>query len=446
MSKPLNKDTNGKETAQMVRLKVEGARCAVNTIQEHRTAKGISLICPFPALEVDVPVSYSGADEIEVRRGAIHRIGVEDDPRTGLPRLRLSIRTANERSTSSYSSIPSAQSDSRDSIPPESDERAVTDLNLLAEGWIDSSSGQLLNDAGHIGGITREDGFGMDELMLENDSGDPAWVANQELPMPSEISGRAKSSLRFKAAKAALWLFVIGLTAAGGFALHKSGLVDVDNIRSYIAGFNLDSHVGAVKNEELKKDPAPRKSSVKKSPLIESETAAVGEKIADRPDRIATEPSVEPSAEPPVELPKPGPEVVLAGTDKEEAIGQGDDSKKEEPEDAEAVGIDPNEVTVLLPTRWGTEFATAYRMRNPNAVVVDVPGGLVRREGWLKPEVNHPMVDSVKMIQRETGARFVVYVNGELPRFMTDPRNVGVSLRLYRLPDESAKTQQVALL
>ena len=83
-------------------------------------------------------------------------------------------------------------------------------------------------------------------------------------------------------------------------------------------------------------------------------------------------------------------------------------------------------------------------MRDPNGVVVDVPGGLVKREGWLAEAKAHEMIRSIKSIQRESGARFVVFVNGELPRFMTSPKSKGVSLRLYYDSDAEKKTGTVA--
>jgi len=83
------KDTNSGN--DVVRLKVEGATAAVNTLRDHHTVRGMSLVCPFPALEVDIPIRFGKAEDA-MAQGTIHRIGVEDDPESGLPRLRLSVR------------------------------------------------------------------------------------------------------------------------------------------------------------------------------------------------------------------------------------------------------------------------------------------------------------------------------------------------------------------
>ena len=99
----------------------------------------------------------------------------------------------------------------------------------------------------------------------------------------------------------------------------------------------------------------------------------------------------------------------------------------------------------MLPTRWPVEYASGYRIRDPNGVVIDVPGGLVKKEGFLEAAKDHAMIRSIKSIQRETGARFIVYVRGELPRFMTSPKGTGVALRLYDLAGENLSSQEVAM-
>jgi hypothetical protein len=105
------------------------------------------------------------------------------------------------------------------------------------------------------------------------------------------------------------------------------------------------------------------------------------------------------------------------------------------------------EVSLTLPTRWPVEYASAYRLRDPNGVVVDIPGGLVRREGWIDAADKHPMIRSIKATQREGGARFIVYINGDLPRFMTAPNATGVELKLSReVTDFPGQTERVALL
>ncbi len=57
------------------------------------------------------------------------------------------------------------------------------------------------------------------------------------------------------------------------------------------------------------------------------------------------------------------------------------------------------------------------------------------------------MIRSAKAIQRETGARFIIFVHGdELPRFITTPQSNGVSLRMYYSKDEAAASDQIATL
>jgi hypothetical protein len=57
------------------------------------------------------------------------------------------------------------------------------------------------------------------------------------------------------------------------------------------------------------------------------------------------------------------------------------------------------------------------------------------------------MVRSAKAIQRETGARFIVFVHGdELPRFVTTPATNGVTLRIYYTKDGAEASDQIASL
>ena len=55
----------------------------------------------------------------------------------------------------------------------------------------------------------------------------------------------------------------------------------------------------------------------------------------------------------------------------------------EEPTATAAIGDpsepDENETDLLLPTLGPVEKATGYRVRKPNGVVVDIPGGIVER-------------------------------------------------------------------
>ena len=76
------------DESKVVKLRIDGADSTVNTIENSTKGERVSLVCPFPALEVDIPVSLG-----EDRQGTLQRIAVEEDKETGLPRLKLSIFT-----------------------------------------------------------------------------------------------------------------------------------------------------------------------------------------------------------------------------------------------------------------------------------------------------------------------------------------------------------------
>ena len=69
------------ESPKVMRLKVMGSSSIVNTIKDQQTARGLTLVCPFPTLEVDIPIEFGDKSDPEMQSGTIHRIGVEDDLR-----------------------------------------------------------------------------------------------------------------------------------------------------------------------------------------------------------------------------------------------------------------------------------------------------------------------------------------------------------------------------
>lgn len=431
---------------EVIRLKVEGAGTVVNTLRDQQTARGLSLVCPFPALEVDIPVILgSGEDQ---QRGSIHRIGVEDDPRSGLPRLRLSVRafprTSETRAT--VVSPPEASllgEASRATRLPTGADKAETDLDVLAEP---ADTADLLDEL--LGGkrdrAAAADSYGG----LDPNAGrrDPEWAALCEIPLPETLSPRSVTRRRKRLASAAAWTMVAGLVAGGVFVLDRAGLIDVDETRRAVMdsfgrsrGDSEAIPVAAVAVgpaevlrafEETAPAPAPAPTEVP---------------AADGGDADATglwegSPGFSPVAEPvPAVEPPPAVEVAVEGA------GAAAIADAEAGDGVATEGAD--DVTLVLPTRWPAEYSTAYRLRDPNGVVVDIPGALVRKEGWLDLADGHPMIRSVKAMQRESGARFVIYVNGELPRFVTAPKTGGIAVRLFREgAEEPTPTEQVALL
>jgi len=430
--------SNGDETMganggnDVVRLKVEGSTAAVNTLRDHHTARGMTLVCPFPALEVDIPIRF-GKGEESMAQGTIHRIGVEDDPESGLPRLRLSVRVRETRATVVESpSVSLLDEASRITHAP--DETAQTDLDIL--------SGAEFEDI-HLDDVIDECCLEIGEVRTEADAesavpippplpaaAEPAWVGCDEIALPPHIGERERTRRRRRLASFAAWAFIFGLAAGGVYVLGKAKVVDFGSFRNAIAGFEMS---GASTADDSRLEPIA---------FVDSTAARSVSAVASEPEGAATgwETHVDVAADPTADLEIETPVPVL---DAEPVLA------KEEPVAAAPAVAAPadEEDTITLPTRWPAEYASAYRLRNPNGVVVDVPGALVAREGYIDMGDKHPMVRSVKAMQRETGARFVVYVNGELPRFITAPKANGIALKLVRdAAVVATQTQQVAAL
>ncbi len=438
--------SENRSTCDVVRLKVEGATTTVNTLRDQQTARGLSLVCPFPALEVDIPVMFGSGDDMQ--RGAIHRIGVEDDPRSGLPRLRLSVRayskTAETRATvvspPERSLLGEASRATR--VPAELD-RASTDLDVVTEAC---DTTDLLDEL--LGGKRDRAAAGgsFDGLDPVAAKPDPEWAALGEIPMPGQLSARSTTRRRKRLASAAAWAMVIGFVAGGAWVLDRAGLVAVRDARQALQGLFQGTRA------EPAAEPVGQVVAVATfdpEPATEPAIApAAAPMMPEEPERGywtgtgAVSPAVEEAAtvEPPVEGSPPVQDEHLASLDETARIAA------DEPAATGSPNASDNDLVLVLPTRWPAEYSTAYRLRDPNGVVVDVPGALVRKEGWLDVGAGHPMIRSVKAMQRESGARFVIYVNGELPRFITAPKTGGIALRLFR--EESAEpvsTEQVAM-
>lgn len=423
---------SGSIGAEVVRLKIDGATAVVNTLRDQSTARGMSLVCPFPALEVEIPVRL-GRGEGAMTQGTIHRIGVEDDPESGLPRLRLSVRTPDTRSTivgsPSDSLLDEAGRLARGAVA-----NAETDLDVLSDTGFESDPAEGMVDAEktdpEIARPPLDAAAPAEEENVVRIAPDPEWAGCGEIALPDRLRERERSRRRRRLSGFAAWAFIFGTAAGGVYVLGKAKVVDFDSVRDAISGFHM-SKVASV--EEARLDPIAFVDSTASGSVqaVAGDTAGASTGWETHAE-AAEEPAVEPvGGAPVVEAPVGGAPVVEASVVEAPVV--------------EASAVE-EEDTIVLPTRWPAEYANAYRLRDPNGVVVDVPGALVTREGWLEVG-EHRMVRSVKAMQRETGARFVVYIEGELPRFMTAPRTTGIALKLIRDAAAPAPgTQQVAAL
>ncbi len=405
---------------KVVKLRIDGSKATVNTIENSAGEGRISLVCPFPALEVDIPVSLG-----ENRQGTLQRIGVEEDHETGLPRLKLLI---------SAEGIPS----SPDVQDPHEECEEVEQGDIISSEFCDEAY------------------VGLGDAQSFQDS-EPAWIDCSNLPSPDEFSEQMRSRKRYKVAKRAAWLTVLAILVCGGYVAERIGIVDVNTIRSQIAGFSIDDIVlGKQEADTSRQEEVQVAAKNHTENLIPTPVENI-KPIEDSAPEIAAPEIATPQEQPQEKALESNPEAtnpVIVTTSLEQE-GETAEPESDAPVQAvkqqsgQPVSATPNatEATVLLPTRWPVEYATAYRVRDPAGVVVDVPGGLVKREGMLNYRNQTSLIRSAKSIQRETGARFIIFVRGDkLPRFITTPQSNGVSLRLYYNKDGAAASDQIASL
>jgi len=81
---------------------------------------------------------------------------------------------------------------------------------------------------------------------------------------------------------------------------------------------------------------------------------------------------------------------------------------------------------VVLPTQWPVNSATSYRLHDPTGIVVDVPGAMAsERARWI--DTSHTRVRSVRVLERDDGVRFIIYLNDEVvPRYRVGYSRTGV--------------------
>jgi hypothetical protein len=92
------------------------------------------------------------------------------------------------------------------------------------------------------------------------------------------------------------------------------------------------------------------------------------------------------------------------------------------------VESDMDRLRVVLPTRWPVREARSYRLHDPTGIVIDVPGGMAaERARWI--DTAHERVRSVRVLEREDGVRFIIYLNdGFVPRYRVGYNRAGVTV------------------
>jgi len=303
-----------------------------------------------------------------------------------------------------------------------------------------------------------------DDFANVSDFDDPGWANCSELPLPSQMETKSVTRRKRLAVAVAAWMMVLGIATGGVFVLNKSKVISISNIKTTVSQFIATGELSFVQNESLAAQVAGNGDKLIADNTFNNELAPVIEAapVVEAAPVIKTSAPTQGTAKIESTNAEISPNISqladaqladaqLAGQLKKaelvSATAQADPTQALSDKSQDLpIEKNNNETTLILPTRWPAEYANANRLRDPNGVVVDIPGGLVKKEGWLELS-EHPMIRSVKAVQRENGARFVIYINGALPRFMTAPKTGGIAIRLYRGDTElTGQTQQVAML
>lgn len=266
-----------------------------------------------------------------------------------------------------------------------------------------------------------EDADPGDPLELEDD---PPWAgADFEPPLPAEIPepSKARWPIRFAVTMA----FVISIVAVGyvmrqPLANAVAPMIGEDLAYSAVGltvpGENAEPTTETLSTtaEEVETAaPVSAPADDLEALPVAADDGLLAEDLAtdeDAFDREAAERAAEPSAEP--AAPSPEPEIEApTGT-----------SPSGEPEVEQSDGL----LRVVLPTQWPVNSATSYRLHDPTGIVIDVPGAMAsERARWI--DTSHDRVRSVRVLERNDGVRFIIYLNDEVvPRYRVGYSRNGV--------------------
>ena len=408
---------------EVVRLSLGQGQPSLNVLSAGREGETLSLVCPFPVLPLDVPVSVTlPGDGGRSMSGVLRRVGVELAEETGLPRFKLQLTLVEQPPEAATATEPgiSVELDELGDEPWASGEAApagahedgpvateIDEFNwpsseelLAAEQEQDDAWDDGPDEAGEVA-------LGLDD--------DPPWASSgfESPAIPDEPVPRRRGS---RAVRAAVLIGLLVSVAAVAWVMRQQieGLVRpyLENGVS-LAGLGLEAPAAAA---------AARPVGPVVPPAIEPpEGAALEQDAAEVADD--EEPVLEPFGGAAL---APGPEGLDEqaepdGDDRPEVATGGDGTSP-------AVQDTGERLRVTLPTQWPVSEARSYRIHDPTGIVVDVPGGTEAQAArWI--DTSHDRVRSVRVLEREGGVRFIIYLNDEaVPRYRVGYSRSGVTV------------------
>jgi hypothetical protein len=457
---------------EVVKLCLGQGQPALNVLPVGLDGETLTLVCPFPVLPLEVPVNVTlpGEEDAGPVPAVIRRIGVELAGDSEIPRFKLHLAldprshdasddgpiVVHDESSHAGHDLGALEADVTDRIggDPVRDEDKAPDAESASSPAVETEDDdvsvewhQKIEWPGLHEMETLERAQGPDELSSADDASpdfdDPPWAISEFDPPHAEEIPEPRQSR---------WTVRLGVTLALLASVFAVGYVTRQPLASLLApligqelaytslGLSQPGHA-VPRLEELEITTAPAVAATPAAPLVEEAASAPQ-------DDSAADPAE------PVDLAPAAPAEETA----EESVATEDDAAAEdaaEPADgpvapaeeaaAASTGSDPtveqseDTLRIVLPTQWPVTSATSYRLHDPTGIVIDVPGAMAaERARWI--DTSNERVRSVRVLEREDGVRFIIYLNDEVvPRYRVGYSRLGVLVDILG-PDSRHRT------
>jgi hypothetical protein len=302
----------------------------------------------------------------------------------------------------------------------------------LPEGDVNWSAGSLLglDLTGEEPDLTWPD-------ELPGTATDPVWTERREAaPVPAGIDERSRRGSRWPVRTAVVLALLVSVFAVG-----------------YVLRAELAAAAGPIVGEELVAAvlgvaPARVEAGARRAAAVTPAAPAAPVAEGREGDEAGEGASVEAT---PADEPVPGvdasdeAEGEIGVVDALAGVGEGSELGADLPEglapgeiaaasapaataDEPRVEVGGAELRVVLPTQRPVREARSYRLHDPTGIVVDVPGGVAsERARWI--DTAHERVRSVRVLEREDGVRFIIYLNDPVvPRYRVGYSRAGVTV------------------
>lgn len=398
---------------EVVRLSLGDGMPTLNVLPVGLEGDTLTLVCPFPVLPIEVPVTVTlpWQGGVEPVTAMIRRVSVEMVGDTGLPRFKLRLaldpsvlpdedydlvddEVVNEREAGGGP----GEAGTEGSEPERFDE--------VDAGGMSWGAGDLFRSRPRTeieADQTDRSARSWSGLPSSRRDLDPPWTGLPDAKEVGDARGSATRRRRWRwPVRTAVSLALLVSVFAVGYVMRE----EIAAASSPIIGEELTLASLGLAQRAAPAEPAPEPAAA----------PAPAEPAAPEP---AAEPApAEPVAPEPAE-PEIGAALEADGLEEAAAAPPAPDPSVVEAED---------QLRVMLPTRFPVTEARSYRLNNPSGIVVDVPGGAAsERARWI--ETAHERIRSVRVLEREDGVRFIIYLNDEtVPRYRVGYTRTGVTV------------------